>query len=186
MRISALVFGLFVATAANAQTYTLAGDTIDAAIVRTVDSGYGLGRIYGYGLDAPFIAAEGTADQRQYSSAFTINVDGGAFDIRFLNSAGWQDGIVLRLSDLNFSPIGTSFLSGLTVDTNLVGYGLTIRPDSIDLALGGTHFDSSTYFAGKFNVSAVPEPSSLALLTLGLIGIASTTRRTRCSQPRTV
>lgn len=81
MKLFALVIGLFVATAANAETFTLAGDTIDAAMIRTVDTGYGLGRIHGYGLDGPYVVAEGAADRQQYSSAFTLDVDGGSFAI---------------------------------------------------------------------------------------------------------
>lgn len=177
--IALALLGTFIATTASAQTFTLAGDTIDAAVIRTVDTGYGLGRIFGYGLDAPFVVAEGPADQRQYSSVFAIDVDGGSFSIDFLSFAGWQEGVVFRISDLDFSSPGTSFLSGLTVDTNLVGYGLTVGSDSVDIALGGTRFTPSTHFTGTFHVAAVPEPSSFALLTLGLIGVALATRRSR-------
>ena len=131
-----LALALLTATAAHAGPTTLVGDQIDAAMIRTIDTGYGLGRIFGYGLDAPFVVQDGNADQHQYSSAFKLDVDGNKFSIRFLQLAGWQDGIVLRLSDLDFSPIG-SVLSSVSVNTNLAGYTLTTGADWIDLGLEG-------------------------------------------------
>ena len=182
MKVLMLVLGLFMTTAANAAEFTLVGDSVDAAMIRTVDTGYGLGRIFGYGLDGPFVVAEGTSDQRQYSSAFILNVDGGRFDIQFLYTAGWQEGTLLRISDLDFSPSSAGSLTSLTVDTNLVGYGLTVGPDFIDIALGGTQFTARTYFVGTFNVSAVPEPSTYALFALGLVGLVLATRRSKLAQ----
>jgi hypothetical protein len=170
---------LFAAAAVQASPVTLAGDTIDAAIVRTInDPYYGEGRIFGYGLDAPFVVQDGTSDQKTYSSAFKLDVDGDKFSIGFLSLAGWQDGIVLRLSDLDFSLPGST-LSSVSANTNLVGYTLTVGADSIDLGLGGTHFTPQTYFIGTFGVSSVPEPVSLALVVLGLAGVAASRRRAR-------
>ena len=175
MKLFALTLGLLVASSANSESLTLIGDSIDAAMIRTIDTGYGTGRILGYGLDGPFTVAEGTSDQRQYSSHFTLNVDGGKFDLHFLSTAGWQDGIVFRLSNLDFSSPGTSFLSSLAINTNLIGYSVTIGTHSVDIGLGGTHFTPTTYFTGIFGVSAVPEPETYAMLLagLGLMGFAA-------------
>ena len=176
-----ILFTLFVASTAHALPVTLAGDQIDAAMIRTVNTGYGLGRITGYGLDAPFVVQDGTADIRQYSSAFRLNVDGSGFLINFISTAGWQDGIILQLSDLDFSVPG-SYLSSLAVDTNLAGYLLTVTPDAIEIGLGGTKFTPTTYFGGTFHVSEpepVPEPATFSLVALGLAGIGFATRMAR-------
>ena len=178
MKNSLLALALLTATAAHAGPATLAGDQIDAAMIRTIDTGYGLGRISGYGLDAPFVVQDGNADQHQYSSAFRLDVDGNSFSIWFLDMAGWQEGTLLRLSDLDFSPTGSS-LSSVNVDTNLVGYTLTSGPDWIDIGLGGTHFTADTYFIGTFDVSSVPEPTSMALVSLGLLGVSALRKRAR-------
>jgi len=166
---------------AGTQAATLAGDTIDAAMLRTVNTGYGLGRISGYGLEAPFTVVDGPSDRQKYSSAFQLDVDGNRFDLRFLTTAGWQPGIVLRLSDLDFSGPGTGGLSDIDVDTNLVGYSLTHGDDWIELAMGGTQFTPATHFTGTFNVQAVPEPGQLALTGLGLVAVAAIARRSRRS-----
>lgn len=178
MKHTLLALTLLATAPAHAGPISLAGDQIDAAMIRTIDTGYGIGRISGYGLDAPFVVQEGNADQQQYSSSFSLDVDGNGFSIWFLSMAGWQDGIVLGLSDLDFSPMGSS-LSSVKVDTNLVGYALTTGPDWIDIGLGETHFTADTYFIGTFEVSSVPEPSTIALVFLGLLGVSALRKRTR-------
>ncbi|MCV2419420.1 PEP-CTERM sorting domain-containing protein [Paucibacter sp. DJ2R-2] len=152
----------------------LTGDFVDVAMLRTIDTGYGLGRITGYGLDSPFQVVEGDADKKQYSSSFTIDVDGAGFEILFISTAGWQDGIVLRLSDLDFAP-GSSFSSfSLLADSNLLGYTLSFGKDFVDIGLGGTSYGPSTYFRGTF---IVPEPSTTAILGIALAALTLTRTR---------
>ena len=159
---------------------TLEGDTVDAAMIRTIDVGYGLGRVVGYGLEGPFVVVDGSTDGQQYSEHFVLDIDGDRFTVDFLGqfTSGWQEGTVLRLSDLDFSP--ASVLHGLDVDTNLVGYTLTLGSDFIDIGLGETQFSGATFFNGTFRVSqvtAIPEPTTLALMLAGLLGVASAAKR---------
>src|SRR4051812_22896904 len=113
MKLLSVMLGLVFAVNAQASA-SLAGDTIDVGMYRTVDTGRGIGRITGFGLDGPFVVQDGIADMKQYSVAYTVNVDGGGFAVDYLNSFQWGNGVVFRLSDLNFS--GGALLQSLTVE----------------------------------------------------------------------
>jgi hypothetical protein len=164
-----VVFVLFTA-AANATPFTLAGDTVDASIIKTIDNGFGLGLTHGYGFDAPFVVQDGVSDLQQYGGVLNLNVDGGQFAIQYLFRAAWQSGIVFRLDGLDFA--GGGALTALNVDTNISGYTLNVGRDFIELALGGTTFNTSTYFTGQFVVASVPLPPTVWLIGIGLIGLA--------------
>jgi hypothetical protein len=57
-RLAALLLGSMIATATQAGS--LVGDSIDAGVYFTIDTGYGVGRILGYGLDGPFTSSLGS------------------------------------------------------------------------------------------------------------------------------
>lgn len=163
---------------ANAAPVGLVGDTIDAAVIRTIpDPYYGVGRICCYGLDAPFVVANGTSDQKQYSSSFKLNVDNLSFDIDFLSQNSWQNGIVLRLSDLDFLPDMIVPFT-LSLDTNLSGLTWTVGADYVDINLYSIHQTADSYIHGQFQV---PEPGTLLLLLAGLLvaGFAGRTTELR-------
>lgn len=150
----------------------LTGDVVDVSVIRTDPSNYyGTGRILGYGLDSPFQVVDGITDRKQYSSVFTIDIDGDAFHIRFIDSGGWQEGTVLRLSGLDFAPGSGVTPDGLLVQTNFNGHTLLFGRDNIDIGLGGTRFDSNTYLRGVFRSAQVPEPPTTVLFALALAAL---------------
>ena len=151
---------------------TLVGDSIDVSMNRTIDTGYGVGRISGYGLEAPFTVIDGDGDKQLYSSAFTIDVDGSGFKVQFLTSAGWQQGILLRLNDLDFKSSSGYELRDLTINSNLSGYSFAVGSDFIDIGLGGTRFLPSTYLSVAFGTAPIPEPGTFALFSVALATLA--------------
>lgn len=177
MRILSLLASGLLALAVNANATSLVGDTIDVAMIKTIDNGYGTGRLSGLGLDGPFVVIDGPADMKQYSAAFTIDVDGNDFAIKFLDLAGWQEGTVLSLTGLNFDNAGSSFLRGIDIDTNMVGYSVKVGSDFFEIGLGGTHFSPDTYMNGHFITSSVPELTSMKMFALGLIGLIPLVRK---------
>lgn len=150
----------------------LEGDEIDAAMIRTIEHPfYGSGRICCYGLDSAFVVENGPGDQKQYSSAFLLDVDSLSFDINYIGLGGWQEGIVLRLSDLDFTN-NLGYLSDLIIDSNVTGLTWLVGDDYIDLNLGGTRQDAGLYISGTFVVARAPEPSIFSLLLLAFSFLA--------------
>ena len=115
--------------------------------------------------------------RRATGVAYTLNVDADRFAIDYRNPFAWGNGIVFRLTDLDFSN-GAS-LQSLMVDTNMVGYGLTVGADYVDINLSGVHGTRDAYFHGQFITTAVPEPTSFAMLSLGLAVVGFGARRAR-------
>ncbi|WP_166882527.1 PEP-CTERM sorting domain-containing protein [Massilia mucilaginosa] len=176
MKLLSVLLGLVLLADARADA-SLVGDTVDAGMYRTIDTGRGVGRITGFGLDTPFVVQNGLADQQNYSVAYTLNVDADRFAIDYRNAFAWGKGIVFRLTDLDFS--NGALLQSLTVDTNMLGYGLTVGTDYIEIDLSGISGTRDAYFHGQFVTSAVPEPGSMAMLSLGLaiVGIGAARAR---------
>lgn len=169
MKWMAAVCGLVLAANAHAGV-SLAGDWIDAGMYRTIDTGRGVGRIVGFGLDQPFMVEDGAADIKQYSVAYSLNVDGDGFAVDYLNTFSWGSGIVFRLTDLDFSDGG--LLKSLMVDTNMSGYKLNIGSDFVEIDLSGVKGTRDAYFNGHFvTATQVPEPSSLVSLGLALAAL---------------
>ena len=174
MKFLLLVIGCITGLQALATPYSLEGYKVDAYMERTRDSGYGLGRIDGYGLDAPFEVQTGTADEKQYSSAFKLNVDKDKFVIDFISYAGWQDGTVFNLVQPDWATTTLeNFWYGLGSDTNIDGLGIDIGYGWVKLDFSNTHFTEDSYFIGYFNYQEVdvPEPASYILLIIGLLCI---------------
>lgn len=176
MKLLPVLLGLVLLGDARAEA-SLLGDTVDAGMFRTIDTGRGVGRITGFGLDSPFVVENGAADQKGYSVAYTLDVDADRFAIDYRNSFAWGAGIVFRLTDLDFS--NGALLQSLKVDTNMVGYGLTVGADYVEINWSGVHGTRDAYFNGQFITSAVPEPSAMAMLALGLAVVGTGAARAR-------
>jgi hypothetical protein len=174
--------GLLFTVNTYAIPYSLEGYTIDAYMERTIEVfSYPLGRINGYGLDAPFEVLQGDSDKKQYSSTFTLDVDKDRFTIDFMSMAGWQNGIVFNLVQPDYTTTTTAgFWSGLGTDTNIEGLGIDIGLGWVKIDFSNTHFTQDSYFIGYFNYQEVPESASFMLLILGLLGIyVKSYRRTK-------
>ncbi|WP_164557901.1 PEP-CTERM sorting domain-containing protein [Massilia atriviolacea] len=176
MKLLPLLLGVVLLADARADA-SLLGDTVDAGMYRTIDTGRGVGRITGFGLDSPFVVESGSADRKGYSVAYTLDVDADRFAIDYRNSFAWGAGIVFRLTDLDFS--NGALLQSLTVDTNMVGYGLTVGADYVEINWSGVSGTRDAYFNGQFVTSAVPEPGSTAMLALGLAVVGAGAARAR-------
>lgn len=179
----AIIWGAMWMSNASAAPVGLVGDTIDAAVIRTItDPYYGGGRICCYGLDAPFQVLDGSADQRQYSSSFKLDVDNLSFDIDFLSFNRWQDGIVLRLSGLNFLP-GQMLPFDLVLDTNLSGLTWSVGADFVDINLYSFRQTPTSYIHGHFAVAEIPEPGAALLLLAGLLASVVVGMKGRSPRP---
>jgi len=145
---------------------SLVGVSVDAYV-----SAYGANRLNAYGLDGPFVVADGNSDAKQFGDSFIINIDASSFEVDFFFTGQFSPDAKLTLADLNFNADAPVVITGLTVDTNLQGVQYTTTDQGVQINLGGIDIDDQKYFAAKFLTGpapAVPEPSTSALMLVGL------------------
>lgn len=172
MKYFLFTIALFTSLNAFAKPYSLEDYNVDAYLKRTVDTGFGLGRIYGFGLDSTFQAHSGNSDAKQYSNVFTLDVDKDKFTIDFLTTSGWVDGIVFRLEQADYASITSAdFWSDIAAETNIEGLAMSSGLGWVELNFGKLRFNQDSFFIGHLNYKEVPEPASYLLLLLGLLGI---------------
>ncbi len=177
-----LLFAIALVTGVNAfaTPYSLENYNVDAYLTRTVDTGFGYGRIYGYGLESSFQVQSGKSDEKQYSNVFKLDVDKDKFSIDFLKNSGWVDGIVFRLEPDYATTTGEDFWCNLAAETNIEGLGISSGLGWVELNFGKLRFNQDSFFVGHLNYKEVPEPASYILLLLGLLLIyLKTTLRVR-------
>ena len=163
---------LLISSSTLATPYSLEDYNVDAYLTRTVDTGYGFGRIYGYGLESSFQVHTGNSDEKQYSNVFKLDVDKDKFTINFLNNSGWVDGIVFRLEQPDYATTtGEDFWGNITTETNIEGLAVSSGLGWVELNFGKLRFSQDSFFVGHLNYKEVPEPASYLLLLLGLLGI---------------
>lgn len=152
-----------------ATPYSLEDYNVDAYLTRTVDTGFGFGRIYGYGLENSFQVHTGNSDEKQYSNVFKLDVDKDKFTIDFLNNSGWVDGIVFRLEQPDYATTtGEDFWYNIAAETNIEGLAISSGLGWVELNFSKLRFNQDSFFVGRLNYKEVPEPASYLLLLIGL------------------
>ena len=112
---------------------------------------------------------------------YFVDVEASSLSVLYGRSPSWSaaDFNGLIVSGLDWIGELRSIV-GIDVSTNLPGFDLdrvTFSADSISINWQGLSFDAGTRWDIDIITAAVPEPGTLALLGIGLLGMGMTRRR---------
>lgn len=116
----------------------------------------------------------------EFSESF-INVDVSDSMILFdwLSSVGYSIGAPIqyyRIWDMDWIG-GTGSITDIDVTfDNITGFNaskVTFGNDYIEVAVGGLSMNTNSFISIELNPTSVPEPSTLAIFALGMMGLAS-------------
>lgn len=163
MLLAVLVLSLF--GNINTSNATLIGDTV------VLEHYYNGTYLTAYGTNN-VVVTEGASDLVSMYKVYTVDMEADAILVDFTYTGSWASGTSNGLHITSFDWAGSD-ITGFTVDTNFAGWDdsrLTYNgSDTLVFNWQGLAMTTDTYFNAGINSVSVPEASSLALLSLGLI-----------------